>query len=68
MNITVNGGPRDVVPGTTARQLVASLGVKPEMMAVQINERILPREEMNTTVLSDGDVVELIRIVGGGST
>lgn len=66
MNISVNGEPRDVVPGTTARQLVASLGVKPEMMAVQINERILPREEMNTTILSDGDVVELIRIVGGG--
>ena len=66
MNIIVNGGPRDVVPGTTARQLVASLGVKPEMMAVQINERVLPRDEMSTTVLSDGDVIELIRIVGGG--
>lgn len=66
MNIHLNGEPRDLAPGTTARALIESLGLKPELMAVQINERILERDLLSETVLADGDVVELIRIVGGG--
>jgi sulfur carrier protein len=66
MVITVNGDRRDVTPDTTLARLIESLGMKPQLCAAQLNERIVPKQELGTTVLTAGDVVELIRIVGGG--
>lgn len=66
MKIEVNGNPRDVTPDTTVAALIRELNLKPELTAVQLNETILQREEAGDTVLHEGDVVELIRIVGGG--
>ena len=66
MNITVNGEPRDVQPDTSLRALIESLSLKPELTAVQLNETIVHRDDVGVTMLSDGDVVELIRVVGGG--
>ena len=66
MQIILNGEPREVTPGTTVRALVDSLHVKPDMTAIQLNDRILPREDFAATQVSEGDVVEVIRVVGGG--
>lgn len=66
MNITVNGELRDVTPDTTVVALIETLRLKPALTAVQLNEVILNKNDLSTTLLSDGDTVELIRIVGGG--
>ena len=66
MNITLNGEPRDVQADMTIRSLIESLSLKPELTAVQLNETIVHRDDVGATMLSDGDVVELIRVVGGG--
>lgn len=66
MLITVNGQPREVADHCTLLDLMRSLGVKPEITAVQRNEDIVDRKAIARTVLMDGDSVELVRIVGGG--
>ena len=66
MNVTVNGEPRDISPGTSVTGLIESLGLKVELIAVQMNDTILDRNELSAALLSEGDVIELIRIVGGG--
>lgn len=66
MLITVNGQPREVNEQITVLDLLRQLGVKPEITAVQRNAEIINRKAVDTTVLMDGDTVELIRIVGGG--
>lgn len=66
MLITVNGQPREVSEQITVLDLLRQLGVKPEITAVQRNAEIINRKAVDTTVLMDGDTVELIRIVGGG--
>jgi thiamine biosynthesis protein ThiS len=66
MLITVNGEPREVAEHCTVLQLMRSLGVKPEITAVQRNADIIDRKSVGTTVLMEGDAVELVRIVGGG--
>lgn len=66
MLITVNGQPREVHDQITVLDLLRQLGVKPEITAVQRNAEIINRKAVDTTVLMDGDTVELIRIVGGG--
>jgi thiamine biosynthesis protein ThiS len=66
MLITVNGEPREVAEHCTVLELMRSLGVKPEITAVQRNEDIVDRKAVGKTVLMDGDAIELVRIVGGG--
>lgn len=66
MNVTVNGEARDVTPGTDLLGLIESLGLKLELTAVQHNDDIVHRDEVAGTSLSEGDRVELIRVVGGG--
>ena len=66
MNVTVNGEPRDVGADLNISGLIQMLGLKPELTAVQVNGEILERTSLSEYVLSEGDVVELIRVVGGG--
>ena len=44
-----------------------TLGVNPRAVAVEHNGEILERTAFESTVLRDGDKVEIVRMVGGGS-
>ena len=39
----------------------------PVTVVVELNEEIIKRETYDTTVLKDGDVVEILQFMGGGS-
>lgn len=41
-------------------------GYDPKRIAVERNEEIVPKGAYATTILSDGDVVEIVNFVGGG--
>jgi len=66
MQLTVNGELRDVPEDITLVGLMQSLDLKAELTAVQRNDDIVNRDQHATTVLLEGDTIELIRIVGGG--
>ncbi len=66
MTITVNGKPRALEAATTIEQLLESLGVEADRVAVELNRDILTRSRFAETRLSDGDVLEVIQFVGGG--
>ena len=66
MLITVNGEPREVEEHLTLLALMEEIGVKPEITAAQRNDEIIDRKAVPATLLAEGDIVELIRIVGGG--
>lgn len=66
MLITINGQPREVREHITVLELLRDLGVKPEITAIQRNAEIVNRKAVESTVVADGDTIELIRIVGGG--
>lgn len=42
-------------------------GHRPEMVAVELNEAMVPREKFPETVFHDGDVVEIVMFMGGGA-
>ncbi|MBM9578802.1 sulfur carrier protein ThiS [Leptospira sp. 201903070] len=46
--------------------LLEYLKIKPEMVAIQKNGKILPREFWGQTVLEEEDQLEILRFVGGG--
>jgi len=66
MQITVNGNPREAPDGLHLLDLLETLNLKPQATVVERNGTILNRPDYPETVLAEGDVLELIRFVGGG--
>jgi thiamine biosynthesis protein ThiS len=52
--------------GATVADLVATLGLGPRRIAVEVNRAIVTRATYAETVLRDGDTIEIIHFVGGG--
>ncbi|MFD8155052.1 sulfur carrier protein ThiS [Streptomyces sp. NPDC059720] len=66
MNISVNGEPRHVRPGTALDAVVRSLTTSPSGVAAALNETVVPRTQWTATPLSEGDRVEVLTAVQGG--
>ncbi len=66
LGITVNGDPRTMPAGATVADLVATLGLRPEQVAVERNKAIVRRADHASTALADGDRLEVVTFFGGG--
>lgn len=66
MNVTLNGEPREVPPGTTVAQLVSLLTEQTSGVAAAVNGEVLPRRSWAGTPLADRDQVEVVTAVQGG--
>lgn len=66
LTITVNGKETLLKEGALISDLITSLGLKPERLAVELNRRIVRRADWGSTTVSDGDRVEIVHFVGGG--
>ena len=66
MQLTVNGEKRDVGDARSVRELVTLLGIGDGPVAVEVNREIVPKGEHASFALKEGDVVEIVRFVGGG--
>lgn len=69
MILHINGEERtfDSSPPFTLAQLVETLGMKPDRVAVELNREIAPRDRWAETQLHEGDRLEIVHFVGGGS-
>ena len=67
LSLTVNGEPRRTTAGASVAQLVAEIGLDPAKVAVEHNGAIVPRGTLGAVALGDGDVLEIVHFVGGGS-
>jgi sulfur carrier protein len=66
VKLSVNGKPVELDRPTPLVDYLRGLGIDPRAVAVEINERIVERKDFETTKLDEGDVVEIVRMVGGG--
>jgi len=67
VKLQVNGDPMEIPEGTQVANLLKELKLKPELVVVELNLEILKREALNQTMLKEGDQVEIVQIVGGGT-
>jgi thiazole synthase len=67
LRVTVNGELRTAAPGTTVAALLAAMGVDPARVAVERNQDVVPRRTWGDAALSDGDKLEIVAFIGGGS-
>lgn len=66
MHIVVNGDRLDVPDGETIAGLLARLGLGARWVLVERNGEPVNRANVPTTILADGDRLELVRAVAGG--
>ncbi len=65
MKIQVNGQALEVAAEASVAELLTQLGT-PRYVAVEVNGEVVTRSRHAATKLEDGDVVELVTLVGGG--
>ena len=66
MNLVINGESR-VVSAEILSTLMSELGMKADRVAVELNRQIVPRDQWPQTALREGDRLEVVHFVGGGS-
>ncbi|MEX0683701.1 MAG: sulfur carrier protein ThiS [Dehalococcoidia bacterium] len=66
MPIVLNGKPHDLSGTPTIVELIDTLKVKANQVAVAINGEVVRRVNWPQTRVQDGDAVEIVRAVGGG--
>jgi len=66
LTIVVNGDQTQIAEGSGISDLVKSLGLVTERVAVEVNKRIVRRADWSSTTISEGDRVEIVHFVGGG--
>ena len=67
MTITLNGDPHVVAAPLTVADLLARLEIDPRSVAVERNFVVVKRDQYGATAIADGDQVEIVNFVGGGS-
>ena len=66
MRIQINGQPKEAEDNLNLRDLIATLNLKPEQIAIELNQTVIRRIHWQSTILREDDKVEIVHFVGGG--
>ncbi len=66
MALLVNGEPHPWHEGLTVQALLEEKTFSFPLKVVFVNRRLVKRGDQSATVLADGDVVEVVHLIGGG--
>ena len=64
ISIILNGKEEKTEKGASVLKLLEKKKVKPEVVTVEVNEKILEKKEFPTTLLNDKDKVEIVFFMG----
>lgn len=67
LTITLNGEPQTVSDGDSLQDLLDQLHLTGRRVAVEVNLEIVPRSQYAQYRLGEGDRVEVVHAIGGGS-
>jgi sulfur carrier protein len=67
LHIQVNGETQELPDGLSLEDLVQRLSLPAARIAIELNKNVARRAEWAKTVLAEGDRVEIVHFVGGGS-
>ncbi len=66
MKVIVNGEGTELSDDCTVRAMLDQLALTEGPVAVEINREIVPRATHAIHVVRDGDLIEIVHLVGGG--
>ena len=64
--IILNGKEKEFEGEVTVEDFIRQQNYKKEQVAVELNEKIIPKADYSETVIKDGDVIEILSFMGGG--
>jgi thiamine biosynthesis protein ThiS len=64
--VQINGESREVRDGSTLDDLVSELSLAPTRIAIELNQKVVRRDQWARMALADGDRIEIVHFVGGG--
>lgn len=67
MIVNINGDSRDVPDNCTAQNLIELLDMQNDRIAMEVNMEIVPRSTYSKFTFNEGDNIEIVRAIGGGS-
>jgi len=67
MRLTINGEPKEFETPLTVQGLLGEIGLDPTKVAVERNLEIVPKSSYGEAPLDDGDKLEIVHFIGGGS-
>lgn len=67
IQITVNGKPREIEREMDLPGFLRAHDIDPRLVAVAINGDVIPRDQYDQARVRAGDMLEVVRMVGGGS-
>ena len=67
MKVQINGDFKELHQALKLNELLSSLNVKPNGVAVELNREVIAKEKWSSVTISDGDSIEIVHFVGGGS-
>jgi sulfur carrier protein len=65
--VTINGEEKQIEEGLKVADLIPLLELKAERLAIELNRKIIRRAHWPVTPLAEGDKIEIVQFVGGGS-
>jgi sulfur carrier protein len=66
LTIRLNGEPYEIAGPVTISALLARLQIDPRRVAVEHNITVVKKVRYDTTVINEGDEIEIVNLVGGG--
>ncbi len=66
MQVVVNGKASELRDGAAVSELLEQLGLTGQRLAVLLDGEVVRKADFTQTVLSEGAVVEIVQMVGGG--
>ncbi|MEW6087972.1 MAG: sulfur carrier protein ThiS [bacterium] len=66
IKIILNGEEKTIKEGKYISHLLEDYKLSPAMVAVELNGKIVKRENFGQTLLQNGDKIEIVKMMGGG--
>lgn len=66
MTIKLNGDPHEIPAPLSVSALLQQLDIDARRVAVELNLAVVKKAAYDSSVITDGDEVEIVNFVGGG--
>jgi thiamine biosynthesis protein ThiS len=67
IKIFLNGKSEEIENEMSLLELLKRKNIRPEVVTVEVNEKMIDRKDYQTTIIKEGDKIELVFFMGGGS-
>ena len=66
IKIKTNGKYMTIKNDFTVKNLLNKLNLSPNMVAIELNKKILKKNKISKQILKDKDNIEIVHFIGGG--